>query len=87
MRVGVTGVRNTLHWMFKLDEEDGQYNEKILMVENTFSTMIPKGLTIDDVHPDHLALITLLVAHPFVGRKLTIPWEISQRFANSCTKI
>ena len=36
---------------------------------------------------DHLALITLLVAHPFVGRKLTIPWEVSQRFANSCTKI
>ncbi len=87
MRVGVTGVRNTLHWTFELDEEDGQYTEKILMVENAFSTMIPKGLTIDDVHPDHLALITLLVAHPFVGQKLTIPWEVSQRFADSCTKI
>ena len=87
MRVGVTGVRNTLRWAFDIDEEDGQYTEKILMVENTFSTMIPRGISIHDIHPDHLALITLLVAHPFVGRKLSIPWNVSQRFANSCEKI
>lgn len=87
MRVSVTGVRNTLNWTFDLDKEDGRYTEKIQMVENIFSTRIPKGITIDDVHPDHLALITLLVAHPFVGRKLSIPWDVSHRFADSCAKI
>tara|TARA_Y100000766_G_scaffold283037_1_gene297690 strand:+ start:6652 stop:7902 length:1251 start_codon:yes stop_codon:yes gene_type:complete len=73
--------------MFDLSEEDGRYTEKIVMANHTFSTAMPKGVTIDDVHPDHLALIALLVAHPFVGKSLMIPWEVSARFAESCMKI
>ena len=57
MRVDVVGLRTTLHWSFHLDEEDGRYTDVISMVENKFTTQLPKGVTIDDVHPDHLALV------------------------------
>ena len=87
MRVDVTGLRNTLHWTFDLGEEDGRYTERIVMAHHAFTTTMPKGVTIDSVHPDHLALIALLVAHPFIGQSLEIPWSVSDRFAASCSKI
>ncbi len=87
MRVSVQGIRNTLRFAFELDESDGRYTESINMVEHTFSVTLPDGVTGEDVHPDHLALIALLVAHPFVGHLLEIPWEVSDRFAASCEKI
>lgn len=87
MRVDVIGLRNTLHWSFHLDGDDGKYTDTISMVENKFTTQLPKGITIDDVHPDHLALIALLVCHPFTQESITIPWGVSERFAESCSKI
>lgn len=87
MRVDVTGIRATLHWSFTLEEGDGRYTDTISMIENKFKTQLPKGITIDDVHPDHLALIALLVCHPFTQQTLTIPWSVSERFAESCSKI
>ncbi len=87
MRVDVVGLRNTLNFSFELDKSDGKYTERISMVQRKFTTKMPKGVTVADVHPDHLALIALLVAHPFVGRTFTVPWTVSERFAASCAKI
>lgn len=87
MRADVTGIRNTLYWKFVFDEGDGIYTEKISMVGNKFSCDLPKGQTIEDTHPDHLALIALLVTHPFIHKTLHIPWAVSKRFAKSCEQI
>ncbi len=87
MRVDVVGIRSTLHWTFTLDENDGKYTDKISMIGTKFSNELPKGVTIEQVHPDHLALIALLVCHPFVEDSVTIPWNVSTRFADSCAKI
>jgi len=87
MRVDVVGVRNTLHWTFTPDEADGTYTDKISMIGDKFSNKLPKGCTIDQIHPDHLALIALLVCHPFVDKSMTIPWNVSDRFAQSCFQI
>jgi hypothetical protein len=87
MRVDVVGLRTTLHWSFHLDEEDGKYTDAISMIENKFTTQLPRGVTIDDIHPDHLALIALLVCHPFIHERISIPWSVSKRFAESCSKI
>ena len=87
MRVDVTGIRGTLHWSFTLNEDDGRYTDTISMIENKFTTQLPEGVTIANVHPDHLALIALLVCHPFTQQEITIPWGVSERFAGSCSKI
>ena len=80
MRVDVVGVRNTLHWTFSFDENDGTYTDKISMIGTKFSNKLPKGYTINQIHPDHLALIALLVCHPFIHQSIVIPWEVSQKF-------
>ena len=54
MRVDVVGIRSTLHWTFTLDENDGKYTDKISMIGTKFSNELPKGVTIEQVHPDHL---------------------------------
>jgi hypothetical protein len=87
MRVDVVGVRNTLHWTFSFDENDGTYTDKISMIGTKFSNKLPKGYTINQIHPDHLALIALLVCHPFIHQSIVIPWEVSQKFSKSCSKI
>jgi len=87
MRVDVTGLRNTLYWSFTPDKEDGRYTDNISMIEYKFSNQMPDGVSIDDVHPDHLALIALMVCHPFTSKSLTIPWKVSERFAKSCAEI
>ena len=46
MRVDVVGIRTTLHWSFHLDEEDGRYTDVISMVENKFTTQLPKGVSL-----------------------------------------
>lgn len=87
MRVEVTGLQDTLKFQFELDKEDGHYTDKITMVGSDFSIKMPGKISINDVHPDHLALIALLVAHPFISDSITIPWAVSRRFAASCQKI
>lgn len=87
MRVDVIGLRNTLRWNFDLDKNDGTYTEKITMAKQSFTSELPKNVSLETIHPDHLALIALLVAHPFVGQTLTIPWKVSERFAASCARI
>ena len=87
MRVEVAGKQNTLKFEFLLDEGDGQYTDTISMAAQSFTVTTPENVTVKDVHPDHLALIALLVAHPFVGSSLAVPWTVSERFAASCSKI
>ena len=68
MKVDVVGIRSTLHWTFTLDKNDGKYTDKISMIGRKFSNELPRGVTIEQIHPDHLALIALLVCHPFVDQ-------------------
>lgn len=83
----MVGSRDTLYWNFILDEDDGKYTENISMTGTKFSNQLPKGVTIQQVHPDHLALIALLVSHPFIANSIIIPWNVSAKFAESCSKI
>ena len=81
MEVKVLQEGQKLPWHFTLDETDGKYTEKIRMQGDTFSIALPKEFDATLAHPDHLALISLLVAHPFVGTELNLPFEVSERFA------
>ena len=83
MEVKVLQAGQKLTWHFILDETDGIYTEKIRMQDDSFSIILPKEFDASLAHPDHLALISLLVAHPFVGTELKLPFKVSERFANA----
>jgi len=83
MEVKVLQKGQKLTWQLTLDETDGEYTGKIKMQDDTFSIVLPKEFDVSLAHPDHLALISLLVAHPFIGTELKLPFEVSERFANA----
>ena len=85
MDVEVLHDGQDLIWKFFLDESDGEYTEKIKMVHDGFKISLPNEFDVEQIHPDHLALITILVAHPFVGTVLNLPFLVSERFANATT--
>ena len=41
---------------------------------------IPKGVNPEKIHPDHLALITILAIHPFTRGEMIFPKAVSKRF-------
>tara|TARA_B110000459_G_scaffold21305_1_gene20510 strand:- start:1655 stop:2956 length:1302 start_codon:yes stop_codon:yes gene_type:complete len=43
---------------------------------------LPWQLDPNTIHPDHLALCIIMITHPFVGKSLTLPKPVSERFAD-----
>ncbi|MBT6645539.1 MAG: hypothetical protein HOB52_07030, partial [Euryarchaeota archaeon] len=83
MDVKVVRKGRNLIWQFVLDDSDGKYTDKIKMGDEKFSITLPRIFSTKEIHADHLALISILVAHPFVGTTLNLPFNVSERFANA----
>ncbi|MDA8615537.1 DUF6395 domain-containing protein [Candidatus Poseidoniales archaeon] len=81
MEVQVRVEKQNLVWDFQLDDSDGTYTDKILMADQKFTITLPRKFNAKEIHPDHLALISILVAHPFVGTCLNLPFKVSEGFA------
>lgn len=56
------------------------------MSRSKFFVELPKDVSIESIHPDHLALCAFLVIRPWVNKKLTFSIPISQRFADGLNK-
>ena len=87
MKALLTNKGQVLTWAFQLDDSDGTYTEKIQMIEHSFSMTLPKDIDFELIHPDHLALITLLTCHPFIGNELHLPWNVSEGFADAAKRV
>ena len=83
MDVKVLHEGQNLIWQFSLDDSDGKYTDKVEMIDERFVITLPKEFNTKEVHTDHLALISILVAHPFVGTTLNLPFNVSEEFANA----
>ena len=65
------------------EERDSVYGNK--MGDNlSFKIVSEENVDFHATHPDHLALIALLAAHPFSQGELYIPLHVSEQFANAC---
>ena len=60
------------------DDDNLVPSEKYRMFQREFSISLPEG--VKDIHPDLVALATILVVNPFVGNRLVPPLKVSSRF-------
>ncbi len=60
------------------DDDNLVPSEKYRMFQREFSMSLPEG--VKDIHPDLVALATILVVNPFVGNRLVPPLKVSSRF-------
>jgi hypothetical protein len=67
--------------LFTLDKGDGiDFTGKIKMDRTRCKIHMPKDWSIEKLHPDVLALATILIAYPFIDKGIQLPIGVSQYF-------
>ena len=65
----------------ELEKEDNiNPSKNVKFGSNQFSFLLPKEVTLEEIHPDHLALVSVLVCHPFIGERIVFPKGVSKQF-------
>tara|TARA_B100000401_G_scaffold69908_1_gene42466 strand:- start:5109 stop:6425 length:1317 start_codon:yes stop_codon:yes gene_type:complete len=81
MIVDIRGHSDLLRFIFKVEEEDKvKPSEKFRMGERECYFSLPMGVSVDRIHPDHLALVSLMLCFPFIGESIRFPRGISKEF-------
>ncbi len=80
MKVSFVQEGDCLVFNFQLEDGDKINPSKIYSFNNPSVKVDLKGLRICDIHPDLIALSTILMCHPFVGTRLSYPLPVSDKF-------
>ena len=87
MRVDIKKEQDKIIFKFNIDKEDRHDpSEKYSFGNPKVVIKIPK-IGEKDIHPDLLALSSILMCHPFVGEKLSIPFPVSDYFLQSVKQV
>lgn len=78
-------VNQRLVFYFKLEEGEPKSTTS-QMVRTQFYVDVPKEVKMEDIHPDHLALCSFLVARPWMVKNITFPRPVSKQFAKAIEK-
>lgn len=81
-----------LEMFFKLEEDEGVSRHKsngqfIRMNDNYCMFEMPDGWSLENTHPDLLALATIFLIYPYAKQEIKLSIGISQGFADLCEKI
>ena len=81
MRVAISDNRNEISLSFQIEEDDVEKpTEKYQMGDNGCTFILPGGFTREEIHPDHLALVIIMLCSPFCKGRLKLPGGVSERF-------
>ncbi|CAI8237676.1 MAG: Uncharacterised protein [Methanobacteriota archaeon] len=69
------------------DEDKINPSPKFSLNENTCKFVIPDEVSFDEIHPDHLALVSILISHPFIGKRIVFPKAVSKEFSSKANSI
>jgi len=81
MIVDIRGEDDLLRFIFTVEEKDKVVpSEKYRMGKRKCYFRLPRGVDLDHIHPDHIALVSLMLCFPFIGESITFPRAISKDF-------
>ena len=84
MRVSAAYLEPNLDFIIEMEEDDRiSPSEKYSIKNKKFTFKLPEEFNFEKIHPDHLALVTLLVCQPFIGKRLECPKPVSEKFAEA----
>ena len=67
---------------FEFDEGEPKKSSS-MMAKRHFYAQLPEKLSLQDIHPDHLALAAFLVVRPWLKKSIRFSWGVSKRFVES----
>ena len=81
MKIKVKHSKKEITFFIEAEKEDNlNPSPKVSISKRNFSFKLPKGVYSKNIHPDHLALISILVCHPFIGKRIVFPKPVSKKF-------
>jgi hypothetical protein len=86
VRVSTEMDGTTLVFSFAMEEGEPKPAGNVTMVRDRAHVELPPGWSLDDLHPDLLALACLLLCQPFGGEVLEVPRPVSPPFAAAARK-
>ena len=69
---------------FHFESDEGEPKKSSsMMAKRHFYAQLPKQLSLQDIHPDHLALAAFLVVRPWLKKSIRFSWGVSEKFVES----
>ena len=76
MRVAIEQESSKLSFLLNFEEGDNEKPSERFGIGERQASIIAEGFDLSDVHPDLIALSAILIASPFVGKELKIPFPV-----------
>ena len=88
MQVLSTHMNGILRLKFILDEDDEKRIDELNFgMDRDLEVFIELGTEVDVVHPDLLAVVSILIVNPFVGKVLVLPETVSLDFHKMASSV
>ena len=87
MDVGFSQDKGKIKITFSRHDGDGTFSQKIKMNSDLVGCDFENNLQLSEIHQDHLALASILIANPFISEELIIKGGMSERFFEATKKI
>jgi len=88
MIVDIRVEGDLLEFIFNIEDGDKVVpSEKYQMGESECYFKLPRNVDPDQIHPDHIALVSLMLCFPFIGESVTFPRGISKDFHDAARVI
>ena len=75
-------IHGKISFHFEFDEGEPKKSSSS-MAKMDFYAQLPEKLSLQDIHPDHLALSAFLVIRPWLKNTISFSWGVSERFVES----
>jgi hypothetical protein len=88
MKVDVIYENPILKFNIEIEHTDKiNPSPKFSISQRNFSFTLPEDLVFEKIHPDHLALVSLIVCQPFIGEQIICPMAVSKQFAEAFNNV
>ena len=74
MRIAIEQESSKLSFFLNFEDEDNESPSERFGIGQRKASIIAEGFDLSDIHPDLIALSAILIASPFVGKELKIPF-------------
>ena len=75
---------DVLRFSFTVEEGDKVIpSEKFQMGGRDCYFRLPREVSLENIHPDHIALVSLMLCFPFIGERIKLPTGVSEEFQNA----
>jgi len=87
LKVNIAQEEEFLVFSFTIEEDDRRDSNQKFTIGDTNVKVEIGNSDLSNIHPDLIALCSILMCHPFIGKKLEFPLGVSDQFRQNFKKV